>query len=251
MDGEAAVGVVITPRRVGGMVDEVSAEKTGVWDLLLLEHLNGGGGEVYGHHLQPQAGEVDGVPAVAAAQVYQGLAGFHQGGDVLGKGGGLGGTDLVLIILVPVVGVVDGIFDDVGVKDPLNLLHLFQRCVVAVVLDDEVGGLRFVEGQVHPYHVAAGGVEALLVALEEGVLGDPDVNLFIVGDVLPVPLPDGVEHSNRAANHIDALVGQKLAHPEDAPGPAQPLLLSIPHILAKGKADLISVQVDGVGLGVF
>ena len=50
---------------------------------------------------------------------------------------------------------------------------------------------------------------------------------------------------------FDALVGEELTHPEDPPRPSEALVVGVAHILTEGHPDLVTVQIDRVGLGVF
>lgn len=80
-----------------------------------------------------------------------------------------------MIIQVPVIGIVDGVLHDVRVERPLDLLYQLQRSALPVVLEHKVGALGLVKGQIHPHHIAPPGIEALLVALDEGLFFDPDI----------------------------------------------------------------------------
>ena len=69
--------------------------------------------------------------------------------------------------------------------------------------------------------------------------------------MLPVPAAHSVKHGDGAAHHVDTLVGEQPAHPEDPARPAQALIVGVAHILAEGHPDFVPIQIDRIGLGVF
>lgn len=95
------------------------------------------------------------------------------------------------------------------------------------------------------------GIEALLVALDEGLFFDPDIDFLVIWNMLPVPAAHSVKHGDGAAHHVDTLVGEQPAHPEDPARPAQALIVGVAHILAEGHPDFVPIQIDRIGLGVF
>lgn len=156
-----------------------------------------------------------------------------------------------MIIQVPVIGIVDGVLHDIRVERPLDLLYQLQRSALPVILEHKVGALGLVKGQIHPHHIAPPGIEALLVALDEGLFFDPDIDFLVIWNMLPVPAAHSVKHGDGAAHHVDTLVGEQPAHPEDPARPAQALIVGVAHILAEGHPDFVPIQIDRIGLGVF
>ena len=230
-------------------VDEIPAQKRSVGNPPASQLGDRLPGHIHRRDVQPPGGEKHRVPPVAAPQLHHPLPRLHQRGHVPGKGRRLLRAYPVFIILVPIGGVVHGILHNIRAQYPLQLLHQLQRRAVAVVGEHNIGRLRLLEGEVDAHHVFPRRIKPLLVALEQGVPAGLDVDLLVVWDICPVPLPDAPVHGNGAHHHVDPLSGQQPAHPENALCPAQTLLLGVAHVLAKGPPDLVPVQQYHVGLG--